>query len=209
VPRALATLVCGLWCACVGYGFTQLARHELSPGASAARAASSAALEAIDWSAAAQRPELVVFAHPHCPCTRASLNELAQIAARCGERLAIRVYVEDLGDPARRAEQSASWTLASSIPGARVELDRESRVARAFEARTSGQAFLIDARGEIAFTGGLTRARGHEGESAGSRAVLELALGRASEVLGTPVYGCALACAANPESPAGAESALP
>lgn len=209
LPRALAVFVCCVWCACVAYGFTQLARHELSPGASAASIEPSAALAALGLPAEPGRPQLVVFAHPHCPCTRASLNELAQIAARCGERLAIHIYVEELPGLDEPSERSASWKLASAIGGARVELDRGSRVARAFGARTSGQAFLIGARGALEYAGGLTRARGHEGTSAGAQAIVELVHSRAAQTRSAPVYGCALACAVGSDPETDAEVALP
>ncbi len=196
-PRILAAFAGAAWCACVAYGFAQLARHELSPGENAAQdrlAATPAESRPPDEGG---RPALYLFAHPHCPCTRASLHELARIAAGRADDLAIRVYVEELPELGQPHESSESWRIASAISGVQVELDRGGRIARSFGARTSGQAVLLDARGELQFAGGLTRARGHEGDSAGARAVLDLLAGRSSATRATPVYGCALEPAAN------------
>ena len=38
-----------------------------------------------------QQPTLVMFVHPHCPCTRASLAELTAILTRCNGKVACRL----------------------------------------------------------------------------------------------------------------------
>lgn len=205
-PRLLAAFAGTAWCACVAYGFTQLARHELSPGESAAQARLAAAQAESRPLDERGRPALYLFAHPHCPCTRAALHELARIAAGRADELVIRVYVEELPELGQPHESSESWRIASAIPGVQVELDRGGRVARSFGARTSGQAVLLSARGELQFVGGLTRARGHAGDSAGARAVIDLLAGRSCATRSTPVYGCALERAASADSQGTSES---
>jgi hypothetical protein len=45
----------------------------------------------------------------------------------------------------------------------------------------------------LLFSGGITPARGHEGDSAGSDAIVELVKGRIpSNVIREPVFGCTL-----------------
>src|SRR5687767_12178133 len=39
------------------------------------------------------RPTLVLFAHPRCPCTLATLGELARVVARSGDRIRADVLV--------------------------------------------------------------------------------------------------------------------
>jgi hypothetical protein len=46
--------------------------------------------------------------------------------------------------------------------------------------------------GKLAYSGGLTGARGHEGDNDGERAVLALAGGRVPPRNQEPVYGCSL-----------------
>ena len=38
-----------------------------------------------------ERPTLVLFAHPRCPCTRATLAELSKLLARCPHRARVQV----------------------------------------------------------------------------------------------------------------------
>src|SRR5262249_48877716 len=40
-----------------------------------------------------RRPRLLIFLHPRCPCSRASLGELAALLDRCGDRVAARAVV--------------------------------------------------------------------------------------------------------------------
>src|SRR2546421_7651309 len=41
----------------------------------------------------ARRPTLLMFLHPHCPCSRASLAELSVLASECRDRAAFQVVV--------------------------------------------------------------------------------------------------------------------
>ena len=51
------------------------------------------------------------------------------------------------------------WASAAAIPGARVVADEDSTQAAAFGAFVSGQTLAYDARGRLAFSGGVTAAR--------------------------------------------------
>src|SRR5688500_6181993 len=51
-----------------------------------------------------ERPTLVMFAHPHCPCTRASIAELSKLAARVSDRLAVHVLFMRLSGVGERSE---------------------------------------------------------------------------------------------------------
>lgn len=51
-------------------------------------------------------PTIVVMAHPHCPCTRATVGELAVLMARVQKRVtAVVVFVIPNGVPEIRAEE--------------------------------------------------------------------------------------------------------
>ena len=71
-------------------------------------------------------------------------------------------------------------------------VDPEGREARLFGAAASGAVALYDTHGILAFSGGITGARGHSGDNAGRSAVVALLTGRRPERARTFVFGCDL-----------------
>ena len=183
MPRETATWLIGCaWLSAVAGGFWAWERYDATPGPVGAGAV------AVDE--AVGRWRLTVFAHPHCPCTRATLGEVGGIASAAPE-LSVRVLF--VRPPGARAdwESGESWGRAARVPGAAVARDEDGVQARRFGAETSGQAVLTDPAGRVVFRGGLTAARGRVGESAGRRAVLDWVGGRTGAAA-APVYGCPL-----------------
>jgi hypothetical protein len=144
---------------------------------------------------------LVMFAHPQCPCTQASLGELAVLRARAGAGLAMVVVFLDPEDASGDWRQTANVEAAANIPGVTVRFDKGGREARLFGAATSGQTELYDAGGRLIFSGGITAARGHFGDNAGREAILGWTAGGQAPGGETPVFGCALAAARPANSP--------
>jgi hypothetical protein len=143
--------------------------------------------------------------HPHCPCSRATVDELAGIVARC-ERLAVRVVaVKPAGVP-DRWEQTSLLASARKIPGADVLVDSDGAEAAAFGAQTSGHAQLYSSAGALLFSGGITAARGHAGDNAGEDAIVKLVNASAADTRQTPVFGCPLASPSSPSSSSSASS---
>jgi hypothetical protein len=184
--RRRAVLGVGLtaWLVLTAAGFAYWEHYEATPGS--ADPLTAAPIQARGgW-------ELVLFAHPHCPCTRASLAELAELSQQAGPRLEIRVvFIQPEGTPAGW-ERTELWATAAAIPGVRVSSDPDGVEARKCGAITSGQVVLYDATGRVAFYGGLTRARGRVGESAARQTILNLLAGHESTRRDMPVFGCAL-----------------
>jgi hypothetical protein len=140
---------------------------------------------------------LVMFAHPHCPCTKASMAELERIVAQCNGKQAtaesrVTPWIVFYKPSTKEAgwEQTDLWRTAESIPGAHVLCDEDGAEAKRFDAKTSGQTFLFDKQGEGLFGGGITSARGHEGDSLGHDAIVDFAHERNSVCRATPVFGC-------------------
>jgi hypothetical protein len=134
---------------------------------------------------------LLLFAHPRCPCTRATLDELAVLLEINRVAVAAEVwFIRPKGMP-MGWEQTPLWQAAAAIPGVSVHCDEEGVLARRLGAETSGQVVLYDPDGQLLFSGGITRARGQEGESAGRRAILSLLSGKAA-LPETPIFGCPL-----------------
>jgi len=138
------------------------------------------------------RPVLVMMAHPRCPCTRASLEELARLMARNAGRLDARVVFFAPPHADEDWWSTDLWSGASAIPGVEVVLDRDAIEARRFGTETSGHALLYDGEGRLLFSGGITVARGHAGDNAGLGAVEALIRGETTARRRTPVFGCAL-----------------
>jgi hypothetical protein len=146
-------------------------------------------------------PLLIMFAHPRCPCTQASLAALAEILARAPAEVRAEVWFVKPAEAAANWEHTSLCAAAAAIPGMHVRWDQNGAGARRLGATTSGHVFLFDGAGNLLFRGGITRARGQEGGSSGSRAIQALLNGEEAAYHATPVFGCALlaACAAPTE----------
>ena len=136
---------------------------------------------------------LIVFAHPRCPCTRASLGELEKIAARSGSSVTTWVVFLKPADSDDSWDQTDLLTTAAAIPGVHILRDLDGVEARRFRATTSGQALLFSNQGELLFNGGITLARGHAGDNAGRSAIESYLTNRAPACRQTPVFGCPIA----------------
>lgn len=140
----------------------------------------------------ASRPTLILFAHPKCPCTRASIGELARLMADCSGQLSAQVWFVKPADTAADWTNTDLWASAAAIPGVTVHADESGSEARRFQAETSGQTLLYDPTGRLLFQGGITISRGHAGDNAGLSAVENLVQGRLVTRIQTPVFGCSL-----------------
>ena len=179
------------WGAAVLFGMHSLMQYQMTPGAEA-QSAPAKWPAAVSFSHNAARPTLVMTLHPRCPCSRASLHELAELMARSAGRLDARIlFVQPANAPADWYEGDL-WRLAKAIPNVAVSVDKDGRDAAAFGASTSGQVMVYDAAGVVRFSGGITDGRGHEGDNAGLQAILDLVRTGKSTVATTPVYGCSL-----------------
>lgn len=181
--REAAVWVAGcVWLAAALCGFAVWERYDATPGAAGAAPA--------DLPAARGRWALTVVVHPHCPCGRATLRELAELAAAAPD-LAVRVLVVRPGGTPDGWERGEAWELAARVPGAEVECDVNGDEARRLGTETSGAAVLADPSGRVVFRGGLTAARGRVGASAGRSAVLAWVEGGVGAAE-APVFGCPL-----------------
>ena len=137
-------------------------------------------------------PTLVMAVHPQCPCTRASLAELALIMARLKGRLRAHVLFLLPGGTDSTWAEGGMWSTAAAIPGVTPHLDADGVEASRFGVETSGHTLLYDRDGALLFSGGITPSRGHEGDSVGRSAIVSLVEDGSSPLKVTVVYGCAL-----------------
>ena len=134
---------------------------------------------------------LLLFAHPDCPCTLASLDEIERILSKRRDRLDAQCVFSTVDDDANGTRASDGWERAAKVPGLRLVLDPHCAEARRFGARTSGAVVLFDPDGRLLFRGGITGARGHAGDNAGEDAVLALVDHKTAPSM-IPVFGCPL-----------------
>jgi hypothetical protein len=184
--RGLLVVVC-LWFCLIGLGFGLLARYTNTPGVEVAAPALWPVESPLAKSGGS--PMLVMFAHPRCPCSRASVAELAELMAACGDRVTARVLFYKPRDSAENWARGDTWKSALLIPGVMVTEDEDGVEANRFGAETSGSVVLYDPTGRLLFSGGVTATRGEQGANDGCRAILAL-LEKTPAPERTPVFGC-------------------
>jgi hypothetical protein len=189
--RILATSLFAIaWIAAVAFGLRILFNYENAPGrvGETPRTWPAAEIER-----ARDRPTLVMLAHPHCPCTAASVGELAQIMARLQGKVAAYVLFVRPKETGLDWEETTLRRSAETIPGVKVVIDRDGAEARRFGAETSGHTLLYGADGTLLFTGGITASRGHAGDNTGENAIVAIVNNDRPIRTEALVFGCALA----------------
>jgi hypothetical protein len=178
------------WIATVAFGLGSLFQYENTPG--------PVGVLSQEWpntqiERANDRPTLVMVAHPRCPCTVASVAELARIMARLQGKVAACVLLVKPNESGPDWEETSLRRSAEAIPGVKVIFDRNGVEARRFGAETSGHTFLFDADGHLLFSGGITASRGHAGDNAGESAIVALVNNQTPPQTRSLVFGCSLA----------------
>jgi hypothetical protein len=135
---------------------------------------------------------LVLFAHPKCPCTRATVEELNRIMTQCNGQLVAHVFFLQPAGFSDDWVHSGLWSTASAIPGVAVQADPKGLIGQKFGAETSGYVLLYNPAGQLLFSGGITGSRGHAGDNAGEDTIIALVNGRSPGLTHTSVFGCSL-----------------
>lgn len=145
------------------------------------------------------KPTVVLFAHPLCPCTRATLVELESLTNRLYGLFDLHVLFYEPTDVAAMPEVWAASDLkriAAKLPGTQLHSDVDGKLARHFGAYTSGQVLLYGTDSRLRFAGGITPSRGHSGENLGRSTLISSIMNDngvdpLAPVL-NPVFGCSL-----------------
>jgi len=185
--------VMSIWALTVIACFSGMARYALTPGA--AMAAPSQWPADLPFSPAPHGFTFVLTLHPQCPCSRATVNNLAGLIASHPAKAACYVLmVRPAGEP-DQWEHTSLWDSAAAIPGTTVLTDVAGKWSARLGALTSGETFVFDPAGRLLFSGGITESRGHEGYSTGLAALQAILDGGQPQQQHTPVFGCALGVA--------------
>ena len=138
---------------------------------------------------------VLMFAHPRCPCTRASLAELDNLMRDLESKATVVFWQPPAG--------SSEWCDSDLIQFARrstrlqVFLDEGGQVTSLFGGRTSGTCLVFDRTGTLRFNGGVTAGRGHRGKTAAHQQIAAIlrkddsSVGPSSQQ-SFPVFGCAI-----------------
>lgn len=181
--------VVGLWCAMASYGLTR--------PASALEAATTAWPTGTALQLATDRATVVYCIHPRCPCTRASTRQLERLLHDTRNQTILPPRLLVLAScPAEDAEAFADTGItraAAALPGAQLVLDPGGEQTSRLGARASGTVLIYSPAGKRLFHGGVTPARGHEGESLGAMAFRTALRDRDSAApAAAPAFGCRL-----------------
>lgn len=181
-------ILCVTWGASMLVGLFLSIDYECRPAVSGRAIASWPGSARI--SGAVKKSRLIMFLHPHCPCSWASLVGLADTLSRSRRAVAVHVLFFSSQDFTLPAQKSALWAKASTIPDVAITCDEEGAISRSFGASASGTVLLYDETGRLQFSGGITAGRGHVGQNAGSRALTAFLNYERVNDRDHPVFGC-------------------
>jgi hypothetical protein len=144
------------------------------------------------------RNQLLVFLHPKCPCSFATVTELQRLlftAQQSGKQLPqlhVVACVPETGAERLQWQNTRLLSRAKELSEQHLHFDIGGVEANRFAARTSGTVLMFDEHGRRLYSGGITAARGHEGPNVGAESVAKLISGTSEPMVELPPLGCRL-----------------
>ena len=139
---------------------------------------------------------MLLFLHPKCPCSRATLHELERLLTSIGEQASRTLDLIVVATVPETVDDSWLNTdtveQAKRLVNARLFIDRGGNEAARFGAATSGLVIFFNVAGSRQYAGGVTVARGHEGASVGGVYLTEILRGESAIAREMPAFGCRL-----------------
>lgn len=186
------------WLVVLAVAFSYLTLHEFSTADNAPQAMVTHWPSESRIERGAGRPTLLLFLHPKCPCSRATLRELERVFANVPDNnesdnaTELFVVATVPADGADEWRDTVTVNAAERLPNASLFIDRSGVEAARFGATVSGQLMLFDADGQREFAGGVTPSRGHEGANPGADGLTALLRNETEERYDFPAFGCRL-----------------
>lgn len=180
----------GFWILLLAVGFGALSWYKLRPGPVGEPAVFWPQNISYDFDQSTYN--LVLFAHPKCGCTYASLVELEKILSETKGKMKVKIFFF------RPKKESHSWiegeslSLATKLPQTEIIEDPDAEMAKRFGAMTSGQVMMYGKDGHLTYAGGITESRGHVGDNMGSRSIASVIETGTPKIQRAPVFGCQL-----------------
>ena len=133
---------------------------------------------------------LLVALHPLCTCSESTISELARVMASLDTRPQVYALFYDYAPAGTPLTETLLWQRAAAIHGVVAMRDPGGEMAKSFGAETSGDVIAYGADGALLFHGGITPARGHEGDSFGRQRLVAVLRGQSPDRRDSPVFGC-------------------
>lgn len=180
-----------VWVIGVSYGVFIAVEHAWKPG-------ESARLEDNNWprfsnlNCSRQYKTLILFVHPKCPCTNASLIELRHLIERGDGEKDVKIVFFVPQDSGEDWIEEDKLMLASAVPRAEIVYDYDGKEMRIFGAVTSGLLYIFSKNKKLLYSGGITAGRGHQGDNPGlDQCIAILAQAESNEDCSKgAVFGC-------------------
>jgi hypothetical protein len=144
-------VACLLWVAVVVTGFAAMEHYAITPGVTSESPLQWPSESAIAQDA--QLPTMLMFAHPRCPCTRSSLEELNRTIASCPGKMKTTIVFTIPEDGGVEWTESDLVRAARESPNLAVALDRGGKEAVRFGMYTSGNVLLYTPEGALLYNG--------------------------------------------------------
>jgi len=176
-----------IWLSAIALGYSWLFRYSFAAGKT--MAAPSTIPESLAPAKPPARAQLFIALHPRCPCSRATVRELARILSRSADASEVTVLMyKPAGEP-------NGWIEGALLNdcrrmNCRVRIDPDGRLAAGLGSLTSGGVALYGVDGKLHYQGGITASRGHEGDNIGESAVIQILHGDDARHRWMPVFGC-------------------
>ncbi|MEO5969296.1 MAG: hypothetical protein ABIQ95_05165 [Bdellovibrionia bacterium] len=190
IPKLSGYTIFTIWILAVCIGFFFLEKYKSTPGKAGTEFKVLPPQSEIDLS---DKPyTLVMFGHPKCPCSRASLVELEKLMSVYSKNFGIKIIFYHPKTATPDWFETDIVAKAKSLPDVKVTFDPDGRLANIIGARTSGMTYVFDKQRRQIFMGGITGSRGHEGENDGTRSIASIAETGKPILTTTKVFGCSL-----------------
>ncbi|MGK0186649.1 MAG: hypothetical protein ACI9R3_002432 [Verrucomicrobiales bacterium] len=142
--------------------------------------------------------KVLMFLHPRCSCSHASVHELQRIllSTKTGEsspRVHAQIFLFQPDETDSDAwDGSAMISELKLFPSVEICNDPRGRIAASHGIATSGHVLIYDKEGNLKFSGGITQRRAHEGENTNGILAVQAILQVSNEIVRRPVFGCSI-----------------
>ena len=187
-------MIVGIWSMGLAWGAISSFRYETTPGPTETVRAQWP--DATKCHLSKTRHTLVMFLHPRCFCSHASLNELSVLMSNCSGLVDAQILFLHPSTFGPNWSKTDMWQLANRIPNVELRADYDGAECQRFNANVSGEVFLFSPEGELEFHGGITPGRGHVGDNVGRSSIEAIVQKHTLQQDSTPVFGCLLRSAA-------------
>lgn len=135
---------------------------------------------------------LLLFYHPQCPCTVATVEGFVQLLGSLDPAVGVTAYAYLPSQFSEDWIESTSTRMLREVPGLEIQRDPNGELAKQHGVMTSGHVVFVNADGQVEFQGGITSARSHFGPALPRQALRQVLSGEEPTASQWPTFGCPL-----------------